>query len=283
MQQPAISSSPSPNPAVDQAAITVEELRNPPGEDTCQYDQHALFMSLAPKPVPYVQRQDGKTHSSLYRAGDMLITPAGTPLKIQWQAPEHGVAILLSDGFLRQVARETMGDRCDRTQLIPEFQIRHPQLEAMARLLHSEAQQGGTGSQLYLDSMANVVALHLLRHHTTTRPQLVLYEGGLPPRQLQQVLDYIESHLDQNLKLETLAQLLDMSQFHFSRLFKQSMGASPYRYLIAQRVERAKLLLKGTDKPITDIAFDCGFNSHSHLSKQFRQVTGMTPKGYRSS
>ena len=94
------------------------------------------------------------------------------------------------------------------------------------------------------------------------------YEGGLTPRQLQRVLDYIDTHLDQDLKLENLAQLLDISQFHFSRLFKQSLGSSPYQYLIHQRIERAKLLLKQTDQSIVDIAFDCGFNSHSHLSKK---------------
>ena len=58
---------------------------------------------------------------------------------------------------------------------------------------------------------------------------------------------------------------------------------SPYQYLIQQRVERAKQLLKQTDHFIADIALDCGFNSHSHLSKQFRQLTGMTPKAYRAN
>ena len=128
-----------------------------------------------------------------------------------------------------------------------------------------------------------ILAVNLLRNHATTKPQLPIYEGGLPQRQLMQVLDYIDAHLGQNLKLENLAQLLDMSQFHFSRLFKQSMGLAPYQYLTQQRVERAKQLLKQTDQSIVNIALHCGFNSHSHLSKKFRQITGMTPKSYRTS
>ncbi|MDJ0621078.1 MAG: helix-turn-helix transcriptional regulator [Calothrix sp. MO_192.B10] len=91
----------------------------------------------------------------------------------------------------------------------------------------------------------------------------------------------MDAHLDREIKLADLAQLVDMSQFHFGRLFKQSLGLSPYQYLLQQRVERAKQLLKQTDKSIMDIAFDCGFNSHSHLSRRFRQLTGMTPKAYR--
>ncbi len=100
-------------------------------------------------------------------------------------------------------------------------------------------------------------------------------------------MDYIDTYLEQNIKLADLAQLLDMSQFHFSRLFKrlfkQSLGITPHQYLSQQRVERAKKLLKKTDRLIIDIALECGFSSHSHLSKQFRQFTGMTPKAYRLS
>lgn len=97
------------------------------------------------------------------------------------------------------------------------------------------------------------------------------------------VLDYINEYLDQDIRLTDLAQLLGMSQFHFSYLFKRSLGIPPYQYLLQQRIERAKQLLKQTDKSIVNIAFACGFNSHSHLSKQFRQLTGMTPKAFRAT
>ncbi|WP_293028014.1 helix-turn-helix domain-containing protein [Moorena sp. SIO3I8] len=125
--------------------------------------------------------------------------------------------------------------------------------------------------------------MNLLRQHAATKPQLPIYQGGLPLRQLQQIIDYIDTNLDRDIKLAELARLLDMSQFHFSRLFKQSIGMSPYQYLIQQRVERAKQLLKLKDRLIVDIALECGFNSHSHLSKKFREFTGMTPKAYRAN
>jgi AraC family transcriptional regulator len=75
---------------------------------------------------------------------------------------------------------------------------------------------------------------------------------------------------------------LDISQFHFGRRLKRSLGLSPYQHLLQQRVERAKTLLKRIDKPIVAIALECGFNSHSHLGRKFRQLTGMTPKTYRA-
>lgn len=95
------------------------------------------------------------------------------------------------------------------------------------------------------------------------------------------MLGYIDAHLHQELKLADLASLLGISEFHFSHRFKQVLGTTPHQYLLQQRIERAKQLLKQRDRSIADIALTCGFNSHSHLSKQFRQITGTTPKAYR--
>ena len=263
--------------------VRVEYLQNSPGEGNCHVeDEHTLFLSLAPRPLHYLQVQDDKTYTGLYCQGDMLITPANTPLFVRWEGEENCLQIQLSAEFLQNIARETLSQDCDRLQLQPEFQVRNSQIEAIAMMLFKESQQPAFGSQLYRDSLANVLAVNLLQHHATTTPPLPVYEGGLPPRQLQQILEYVDAHLDRDLRLEHLAQVLDMSQFHFSRLFKQSIGLSPYQYLIQQRIERAKQLLKQTDQSIVDIALNCGFNSHSHLSKQFRQVTGITPKAYRT-
>lgn len=274
--------SPSGGSPAQTAIIQLEHLQFPPGEDTAySKDSHTLFVNLTPRPIQYRQTQDGKTHTGLYRHGDFTLTPADVPFFARWEGTENCLQIQLSDRFLRSVAQETLAGNSDRLTLVPTFQRRHGQPEAIATLLLTELQHQQPGGSLYLDSLANVLAVQLLRHHSTTQSPLPTYEGGLSPHQLSRVLDYIDAYLEQDLKLADLAGLLTMSPFHFSRLFKQSLGISPHQYLIQQRVERAKRLLKQTDQPIIDIAFECGFNSHSHLSKLFRQVTGMTPKAYR--
>lgn len=269
--------------ALDRGLVKIQQLENPAGEGICHFaDEHTLFVSLAAKPVHYLQSQDGKAHTGLYRRGDISLVPANSPLFARWEDAENCLQIRLTSEFVRSVARETLTQDCDRIQLQPEFQSHNPQIESISLMLLSERQQGSLGSRLYTDSLANILAVSLLREYVTTKIRLPAYEGGLRPRQLRQVLDYIDAYLDKDIKLADLAQIIGMSQYHFSRLFKQSLGISPYQYLLHQRIERAKKLLKQTDRRITDIALDCGFNSHSHLSKQFQQLTGITPRAYRS-
>ncbi|MBD2459456.1 helix-turn-helix transcriptional regulator [Oscillatoria sp. FACHB-1407] len=261
--------------------ILVEQFQHPPGEGNCHYNEHAICLSLASRPVRLLQIKGGKTYSGLYGKGDMSIMPAAMPVFARWEGDDHYLQIRIRSQFLQTVAQETIASH-HSVELIPEFRIRDRQVEAIGMMLLSEVQQNNPGSKLYIESLTNVLAVHLLRQYAATQPRLPVYEGGIPARQLEQVLDFINEHLDQKIKLADLAALLDMSQFHFSHLFKQSTGIAPYQYLLQQRVERAKQLLKQTDQPIIEIAFQCGFNSHSHLSKQFRQLTGMTPTDYRA-
>ncbi|MBE9170385.1 helix-turn-helix domain-containing protein [Pleurocapsales cyanobacterium LEGE 06147] len=265
--------------------ILVEQFQQPTGEARGDYsNEHVIYLSLVRRPVPLLQIQGGKTYTGLYGKGDISITPAMTPFFARcarWERDDHYLQIRIASRFIQSVARETLNKNPDSLELIPEFQTRDPQLEAIGLMLLAELQQGNDGSKLYVESLANVLAVHLIRQYTATQPQHPVHEGGLPQRQLAQVLDYMHDHLEQNIKLADLAALLGMSQFHFSHLFKQSIGTAPYQYLLQQRIERAKQLLKQTDRSIMDIALECGFNSHSHLSKQFRQLTGMTPTTYR--
>ena len=86
------------------------------------------------------------------------------------------------------------------------------------------------------------------------------------------------------MTLDEIASQLNISQYHFCDLFKQSMGIAPYKYVLQQRVERAKQLLKKEpEKAIVEIALECGFANQTHFHKHFRKHTGMTPKTYREN
>src|SRR5438445_10301397 len=95
--------------------------------------------------------------------------------------------------------------------------------------------------------------------------------GGLAPRVLRRIREYIDDHIDQRISVELLAGLADLSVCYFVRAFKQSMDITPHDYLIRQRVERTTQLLSGTDMPLSEIALTAGFADQSHFSRRFRQ------------
>jgi len=108
------------------------------------------------------------------------------------------------------------------------------------------------------------------------------YSNGLPKYKLQQATNYIQVYLDQDIKLADLANTVGMSQYYFCRLFKQSIGVTPHQYIIQQRVERAKQLLKRQDFSVADVAIQCGFAHQSHLSRHFRRLVGVSPKTFQA-
>lgn len=107
--------------------------------------------------------------------------------------------------------------------------------------------------------------------------------AALTPRKLQEVANFIARHLEQNLTLAALADMIGLSQNYFLRSFKQATGKTPHQFLIEQRVARAKELLRTSRLPLAEIALRCGFSSQSHLTTHFRLLTGETPRAFRHS
>src|SRR5215813_6768236 len=107
--------------------------------------------------------------------------------------------------------------------------------------------------------------------------------GGLPPRALRRVREFIEANLAENISIQELGAIAGLSMYHFARAFKQSVGMPPHAYLVQRRVQRVQDLLTATDLPLSEIALAAGFADQSHCARRFRQHIGVTPGSYRWS
>ena len=282
-------------------SIIVEEFQQPSGSSesgTC--NEHTICLSLVTRYNRICQAMDNRSYTGLYIKGDLTIIPAELTNCYQADGNNHYLQVKILPNFLKQVATATIDLDLDRLELISKFRVRNPHIEQLAMMLRAELHQGSNGvGQLYIESLANALTVNLLRDYSAIEPQITIDRGGLSARQIIQATDYINDHLSQSIKTKELAAYLGIShpytsvkrrclrvtvgQFHFSRLFKKSTGISPHQYVMQQRIELAKQLLKKADMSIADVALDCGFNSHSHLGRYFRAMTGMTPKAYRQS
>lgn len=131
--------------------------------------------------------------------------------------------------------------------------------------------------------MTRPILAHLVRHYCSKKIKFKEYSGGLAAIKLEQAIAYINDNLAAKIELEDIANELDISQYYFAHLFRNSMGISPYSYVIQQRVEKAKELLHNTQMPIAEIALACGFTSQSQMTMHFRKLTDTTPKKDRNS
>jgi AraC family transcriptional regulator len=104
---------------------------------------------------------------------------------------------------------------------------------------------------------------------------------GLAPWQLRKVLTHIEANLSTPMRNKDLAIVARLSEFHFNVAFRNSVGEAPHRYLMRRRVERAQGLMLSTEKPLSEIAIECGMADQAHLTRLFRKIVGESPAAWR--
>ncbi|WP_414584055.1 helix-turn-helix domain-containing protein [Scytonema sp. PCC 10023] len=257
------------------------ELHQQPEHDTTAASHTMHTIATALSSTSTAERwMDGCFQRELLNQGDTAIIPAGTLHRSTWRQQVQFMFVAFEPALLKQAGQEIVNPDC--IELIPHFAtVQDPLIQGILLNLKEELESGGIGGSLYVDQLKTTLALHLLRKYCTCTPRIATYSDGLPKYKLQQALGYINAHLEQDIQLADLAELLGMSRYYFVRLFKHSMGITPYQYVLQQRIERAKMLLKHRERAISDIALECGFANQSHFTKHFRQFTGRTPKAYQ--
>ena len=242
------------------------------------YSQHFISVHLDHINVVKEQTLNGRLQCSRFRAGDICLTPATAPVSVRLQAPCELVGLYIEPAFLTQLTAEVVNS--DSLELVPQFKLNDPLIYQMAIAL--KAQLGTREcNRLYVESMATAFSAHLLQHYSTRKPKVKTYSAGLSKARLGEVLEYIHEHSDQNPSLLEMAQQVQMSPYHFSRLFKQSTGLSPHQYLISHRVQQARRMLTTTALSIAEIAAQAGFTDQSHLARHFKRQLGVAPSQFR--
>ena len=219
------------------------------------------------------QFDDDYRWQGLFGRGEAGIIPAGMNHWAVWDRPISLSLLFLHPQFVRQVASELV--KGDRLELIPKHATQDPALSQLGLLLKTDLQEGQFSGRLYRESISIAFITRLITHHSVCRIQPQPVSSSLSNQRLQLVLDYIHDSLDQEIRLADLANLVNLSEYYLCKIFKQHMGISLHQYVIQQRIERAKRLLKQRNMTIADIAQACGFSSHSHWTHHFKRLVGV--------
>ncbi len=210
---------------------------------------------------------------------NVFVTPAYQPHTLLWDRETELVMFDLEPEFIERAAGEVF--RGGDIEIREEANISDNFITQLGVALCSEFKNPSSVGRLYIESLAATLAVHLLRNYSVNAQTMREFSGGLSGAKLRRAVEYIDAHLDQNLSLSQIAEIIGMSPYHFSRALKKSTGLAPHAYVVRQRIERAKQLLVETNLPIIDIALRVGFVNQSHFSTKFRKFNGISPTAYR--
>jgi len=223
---------------------------------------------------------EGKPTTLKAVPGGIGIYPANLTFQEFWSLE----ATSFLDLYLEPTLIEQTGvELCDKDhiELVPHLEYGlDPLIYQIAVALKTALEVDRSGSKLYADVMKTALVARLISHYSVHRPTIKKYAGGLTKQQFKHVTHYIHEYFEKDLSLGELANLVQLSPYHFARLFKCSTGLSPHQYLLQYRIERAKQLLIERELSIAEIACVVGFSSQGHLNYHFKRLVGATPKTF---
>lgn len=168
-----------------------------------------------------------------------------------------------------------------RTLHLPDLTFESdPQLTVGLQCLLANINPIDMSNRLLLQDLQQQLILYLLEQYSERKATVI--RGGLSPKVKSRVIDYMQANIDQDIKLEQLADVACMSTYHFSHMFKQSTGLSPYQFLLKQRMVLAAAELRSA-VPIGQVGLHCGYSNASRFARAFRGAFGVSPKAYQQA
>ncbi|HEX8747855.1 MAG TPA: AraC family transcriptional regulator [Pyrinomonadaceae bacterium] len=242
------------------------------------HKEHLVIMPLSESCKGEIRTASGFRVEGSNR-GSACVIPSGQALAARLEGDAEHLAIYLDPSLVLRAASESRAP--SGIEVIEKCSLDDPVISHVGAALLAELDAEGLSGRLYAESLANLLAVHLLRHYTAAGGGGQKFTGGLSGQKLRAVTDFIADNYEQDLSLTELARAAGMSTFHFAREFKRATGTTPHQYLIKFRVERAKALLAESEMPLVEVGFRSGFSHQSHFSRLFRRLTGTTPLSYR--
>ncbi|MBI4785256.1 MAG: helix-turn-helix transcriptional regulator [Oscillatoriophycideae cyanobacterium NC_groundwater_1537_Pr4_S-0.65um_50_18] len=264
----------------DWRGVHLECHHKPKGEENrLSLDRlHLICIETTQRPCDAHKWMDGRFQSRPIIQGDIFVLPEKIQFRERFEGAIDYILLYLEADWVATVAQEAVDP--DRIEILPYFPQPDPFLYHSGLQLKSAIEAKGSFNQLYAETLAVAIAVHLLQHYAgkRTRRNLATLTAVSPHARLEEVTEYMQCYCDRNLSLSELADLAQMSLHYFARSFKQQVGLSPHQYLIRARIERAKQLLLQNNLTVAEVAHRVGFADQSHLCRHFKQATGLSPK-----
>jgi len=244
-------------------------------------DKHILTMCAKHPSRFEIRRAVNHWTSYIKQPGSLSLVPAGE-YPLMRAETEFDLVVCAFDSALVSSLDSELERRPDG-ELRLQANFQDPAAQQLITLLLADANEGFSTERLYTEYLSQALAVRMLHQGRQTRLETNKRGASpLPRHVLRRVIERMRC-FDSDLSLQALANESGYSRVHFVRMFRATTGYSPHNYLLNLKLERARELLKNSFMSLIDIALDCGFSSHSHMSRLFRKMVGVTPSAYRRS
>jgi AraC family transcriptional regulator len=206
----------------------------------------------------------------------MHLVRAGEAVRALWRGSGRVLHLYIPHELLVDVAHEF--DHAEFELMERGLHV-DPRWHALSAMLLERIDTRDKLAQLEIDNIGMMACAQLLRSWSTVRTEEA--KGRLGQWQTRRAIDFLMDHLDTDIGVRDLASHVGLSQFHFTRAFRQTVGVSPHRYLLLRRLDRAKELLERTALSVTAIAARVGYQDPNQLARLFRAELRTTPTAYR--
>jgi AraC family transcriptional regulator len=237
--------------------------------------EQVLAMVLRPGAIEVGVRRTELTEFR-YVAGEMILPHRHEGKWVGLMNAPH-LQLSISDAALMAASDRAYGE----VELRIYRRFADPRLRALVASVHAEAVAGFPKGRLFLDSVEQAIATALVNGHAVRRRPVQIYRGGLGSARLRRIKELVDAKMEDGLSLDEMSQSVGLSTAHFARMFRKSMGETPHQFVLRQRLERAKALLRAPGTRVLDVAVASGFKTQQHFAQVFRDVCGVSPTEYR--
>jgi AraC family transcriptional regulator len=226
------------------------------------------------------RRHNGPWQDYKVEPGVISILTRAEQSQWKWNKPIDVSHLYLSHSSLAKVAENVFDRDIADIHLHDRVRVEDKVLPSLVSRLEDELSSQAIGGDLYIEAIKNQLCVHVLRQYSDVRFK-ALSAGGFSLPQKRLLNDFIEESISLNISMAELANLVQLSVFHFTRKFSADFGCSPHSFIIKKRLDLALKLLSNSSLPIKVIAAQCGFSDQSHLTRLLRRFTGTTPAAFR--
>jgi AraC family transcriptional regulator len=234
---------------------------------------HYIAINRLPSDFHFDVKQGDRWVSHTMPPGSLWVQPANQAFSFNVAETSHWCGAIVQPAKLKALLGS---DSAVEPVIGLQDDILGPGMQALC----AEVLRGGGSGRRFAEGMLTVIGTQLLRLFGEANSAA---KGGITGRHRRVVTDYVDAHLARAITVAELAGQVGLSESHFARAFKQTLGMAPHRFVVERRLERGKRMLADTDDSIAQVAAACGFADQAHFARAFAQAFGVSPSALRKS